>query len=73
MPSRGIDDMGEDEYVHDEVSDIKTNAVEISATSRQVPGERKLPRVELTALMALTNTVRFPSISSVLVLLIIAF
>lgn len=29
---RDLDDMAEEEYLHDEVHDIKTNAIEISAT-----------------------------------------
>lgn len=42
MIGNDIDDMAYDEYLNDEVHDIKTTAIEISATNRPLADKRRL-------------------------------
>lgn len=49
MISNDLDYVGEDEYTHDEVPDVKTDAVEISASNRPVSEHRKCSITRHTA------------------------
>ena len=42
MIDHDIDDMAEEEYVNDELHDIKTNAIEISATKHSSDKRKNL-------------------------------